>query len=80
MAKEEKNKSGAGKFFLGALIGAVAGLVASRFVSIDVTKNDDDEEDEDDCDCEECECEKCECEDKEVEAKTETKKSEKEKK
>lgn len=79
MAKEEKNKSGAGKFFLGALIGTVAGLVASRFVSVDITKNDDDDEEDDEDDelCDECECVECDCEKKETETKKTDNKTEK---
>ena len=34
-----KQKSGAGKFFLGAMIGAAAGFVASKFVSAKVSKD-----------------------------------------
>ncbi|MBQ2673036.1 hypothetical protein IJG01_03670 [Candidatus Saccharibacteria bacterium] len=37
----EKNKSGAGKFFLGALLGAAAGALAGKFIKI---KPDDGEE------------------------------------
>ncbi|MDO4747400.1 MAG: hypothetical protein Q4A70_03640 [Candidatus Saccharibacteria bacterium] len=49
---KEKGKSGAGKFFLGALIGAAAGAVAGRFLSSRAEKNDLDEcECGDDCDC-----------------------------
>ena len=34
MAEEkQKNKSGAGKFFLGAALGALAGAIAGKFVS-----------------------------------------------
>ena len=76
---EVKKKNGAGKFFLGALIGGVAGFVASRFVSIDV-KKEKDIDDEDECENEECECEECECEDckckKEEKKEAEAKKSE----
>ncbi len=32
MAKKTKNKSGKGKFFLGALLGGVAGAIAGRFI------------------------------------------------
>ena len=41
----KKNKSGAGKFFLGAALGALAGAVASKFISFD--KKDCEEEVED---------------------------------
>lgn len=56
----EKNKSGAGKFFLGALLGGVAGAVAGKFLKV---KFNSDEE----CGCdEECDCggkcgDKCKC-------------------
>ena len=42
MAEEKKNKSGAGKFFLGAALGAIAGAIASKFIS--VSEDEDDEE------------------------------------
>ncbi len=45
--QKEKKSSGAGKFFLGAALGAIAGAVASKFVS---AKNDECECDEN-CDC-----------------------------
>lgn len=41
----KKNKSGAGKFFLGAALGALAGAIASKFISFD--KKDCEEEVED---------------------------------
>ena len=33
MTEEKKNKSGAGKFFLGAALGALAGTIAGKFIS-----------------------------------------------
>ena len=38
--KAEKNKSGAGKFFLGAAIGAAIGAIASKFIDINVSSDD----------------------------------------
>ncbi|MBR3122041.1 hypothetical protein IKF28_01200 [Candidatus Saccharibacteria bacterium] len=71
----EKNKSGAGKFFLGALLGAAAGAIAGKFIS-EKTKSDDEDLEKNECECgEECECgKKCECEEepKSSEKKTET--------
>lgn len=56
MADNENKKSGgAGKFFLGAALGAIAGVVASKFIS-----NSKDDE----CDCDECDC--CDDEDEKV--------------
>ena len=54
--KKEK-KGGAGKFFLGAALGAAAGAVAAKFLG--GKKKCDNE----DCDCKDCDCEpgKCEC-------------------
>ena len=62
----EKSKGGAGKFFLGALLGGLAGAVAGKFMS---SKCDEDKDDE-------CECgDDCECGDKgECKEKPETKK------
>ena len=64
--KKEKNKSGAGKFFLGAALGALAGAIAGKFISVNK---------DEDCECgDKCDCEKkCKCEDssdKIVEKKT----------
>lgn len=71
-----KNKSGAGKFFLGAALGAAAGFIASKFVSAKMPKIEDDDDDDDDddelvieagigCKCgKDCKCgkgEKCDC-------------------
>ena len=65
---EEKKSSGAGKFILGAAIGALVGAVAGKFIS---TKEPDDECDcggdcecGDDCVCDNCDCDK-KCKDKE---------------
>ena len=41
--KEQKKSSGAGKFFLGAALGAAVGAIASKFIKFDTT---DDEEEE----------------------------------
>ena len=50
MAKDKKEKKGgAGKFFLGALIGSIAGAVAGKFIrSDDAVPVEDDK-----CDCKE---------------------------
>ena len=58
---EEKKSSGAGKFILGAAIGALVGAVASKFMS-----SKKDAEGECNCDCEEeCHCEgECHCDNK----------------
>jgi outer membrane lipoprotein SlyB len=42
---EDKKSSGAGKFFLGAALGAIAGAIAGKFIHA----NTDDDDDE--CDC-----------------------------
>lgn len=56
---EEKKSSGAGKFFLGAALGAIAGAVAGKFISVKAEKA------EEDCDCgDECNCEDCDCKEK----------------
>ncbi|MBR3229180.1 hypothetical protein IKF67_03070 [Candidatus Saccharibacteria bacterium] len=60
----EKNKSGAGKFFLGALLGGIAGAIAGKFIKLG---DDGGEEVEEGCNCEG----RCDC--KEKEAKKETK-------
>ena len=54
---DEKKSSGAGKFILGAAIGALVGAIAGKFIS---SKEHDDECE---CDCEgECNCDdKCDC-------------------
>lgn len=50
--EKQKNKSGAGKFFLGALLGGVAGAIAGKFIR---TKTD--EEESEGCECgDECNC------------------------
>ncbi len=67
----EKSKNGAGKFFLGAILGAAAGAIAGKFIHDKVKKTEEDF-DETECDCgDECKCgDKCECE-KKAEEKTE---------
>lgn len=55
---EKKKSNGAGKFILGAALGALAGAIAGKFIS---TKTTEDEEEicDKDCKCEkECKCEK----------------------
>ena len=65
--KPEKNKGGAGKFFLGALLGGLAGAIAGKFVSGKVKKDDEDELDGE-CECgDECKCGKDKCKKDEVE-------------
>lgn len=57
----EKNKSGAGKFFLGALLGGVAGAIAGRFISV---KAENEESEGCECGCKDgkCKCGKdCRC-------------------
>lgn len=49
--KDSSKGSGAGKFFLGAALGAVAGMVASKFVSAKVSKTTEDCECGGSCDC-----------------------------
>ena len=72
MAEEkiEKKKGGKGKFFLGAALGAVAGIFAGRAIAKKAK--------EDECECgDDCECDdKCECSD-ECECKKEEPKTEK---
>ena len=67
MTKEKTNKSGAGKFFLGAVLGALAGAVAGKFIS-------NNEEEAEECDCsEDCKCGKdCKCDEKKPAEKTKT--------
>ena len=59
----EKNKGGAGKFLLGAILGGIAGAIAGKFIKLDT---DGGEEIEDtDCECDgKCECKKEACEKK----------------
>ena len=58
----EKNKHRGGKFLLGAVLGAVAGVFAGKCVSVGIKKcNPCGENDELDCECEGCKC-TCECE------------------
>ena len=58
MTEKKTTKGGAGKFFLGAALGALAGAIAGRFISNKA-------ENEEKCDCkEDCDCkEECECKD-----------------
>lgn len=41
--KQEKNKSGAGKFFLGAAIGAAVGAIASKFIQFGGAEDEEEE-------------------------------------
>ena len=43
--KEQKNKSGIGKFFLGAALGAAAGAAAAKFFSIKTSHSEKELED-----------------------------------
>ena len=36
----KKNNSGAGKFFLGAALGAALGAIASKFIKVDLAEED----------------------------------------
>ena len=75
MAEEQKKSSGAGKFFLGAALGAIAGAIAGKFIS----SKDDEEDETESCCCDE----DCPCKEEKVEtpakkpAKNTTKKAEK---
>lgn len=63
---EEKKKSGAGKFFLGALLGGALGAVAGKFIKVNI-KNEDECDCDEDCECDgECECDKKEATEKEA--------------
>lgn len=58
--KAEKNKGGAGKFLLGAAIGAAVGAIASKFIKFDSGEEVADDVAEKDCTCgKDCQCEKC---------------------
>ena len=74
----EKKKGGAGKFFLGALLGAVAGVVAGKAVSAKFKKLEDGDDFDDECDCG-GECEHCKNKDEKI-AKLKSEKKEAEKK
>ena len=41
--KAEKNKSGAGKFFLGAALGAAVGAIASKFIKFGDAEEEEEE-------------------------------------
>ena len=77
---ENKGKSGAGKFFLGALLGAAAGAIAGKFMS----SNKDSGEELEECGCDhdgKCKCEdKYECKKEVAEKPAETKKTTKKEK
>ena len=67
----EKNKGGAGKFLLGAVLGGIAGAIAGKFIKLNT--DDGEEVEDDECGCgDKCECKKA-CEKKE-EIKEEVKK------
>ena len=63
MAEEKaKKSSGAGKFFLGAALGALAGVVAHKFASSKAKQDECDCDEECDCDGKDCDCdEDCTC-------------------
>lgn len=66
----EKNKSGAGKFVLGALLGGIAGAIAGKFVSDKTEKCEKGEcKCGDECDCKEEDKPHCEKTKEEKEAK-----------
>ncbi len=68
----EGNKGGAGKFFLGALLGGIAGAIAGKFIKLDTDGGEEIEDTE--CECgDECECKKEACEKKVEEVKKEEK-------
>lgn len=85
-AKTTKNKHGAGKFLLGAALGAAAGALASKFIKIDFTSDDEPAKKPKACKCDDdCKCDKgakCDksAEKKLAEKKTADKKSAGEKK
>lgn len=55
----EKNKSGAGKFFLGALLGGIAGAIAGKFIKVNPDSGEELEDaEESHCNCDNCECDK----------------------
>lgn len=73
---EEKKKSSKGKFFLGAALGAVAGIFAGRAIAKKAKENSCNCDE--DCKCgDECTCgDDCKCE-KDAEKKTEKKSTKK---
>ena len=59
--KDNKPKSGAGKFLLGALLGGIAGAIAGKFIKIgpDDGGEEIEEKSQKKCDCsEKCDCKK----------------------
>ena len=52
----EKSKSGAGKFFLGALLGGLAGAIAGRFATAKAEETEARNEDNEHKCCDECKC------------------------
>ncbi len=64
---DDSKKGGAGKFFLGAILGGLAGAIAGRFLTAKADENSDECECNGSCDCEDgCTCGKCErCQEKE---------------
>ncbi len=69
--KSEKKKGGAGKFFLGAVLGSIAGAIAGRFITAKA------EEDAAECKCGECPLCKKKEDAKPVEKATPSKKAQK---
>jgi hypothetical protein len=77
--KTSQKKHGAGKFFLGAVLGAAAGAIASKFIKIDFTSDDEAEKSKTkSCKCDDdCKCDKdvkCDCDKKKVAEKKTTEK------
>ena len=76
--KKSQKKHGAGKFFLGAALGAAVGALASKFIKIDFTSDDEAAEKSKakSCKCgDDCKCDKdakCDCDKKKVAEKKPT--------
>ncbi|MBR5939420.1 hypothetical protein IKZ77_02605 [Candidatus Saccharibacteria bacterium] len=71
--KTEKKKGGKGKFFLGAALGAVAGVFAGRAIAKKAKENEECDDCDDECECgADCECgDDCKCDKKEKAEKAE---------
>lgn len=74
--KTEKKKGGKGKFFLGAALGAVAGIFAGRAIAKKAKEAEDECDCDDDCECgADCECgDDCKCDKKAEKAEKKTEK------